>query len=301
MPNVLIGNPGILNGTWKVKYVADPKVGVRKTASLTQMVAAESTATNEDSVIATAGVPQLYGIYNGIWCKEVSPEDAGPGQHPVTQADTRVWKVTSQFDSELDTNSAEINPLLRPVVISRDSVVVDEQLFYDAVSGAPIVTACGEPMFCTGPYVMPVFTFTRFEPYPYPDANILNLTGAVNSNGFRGAPVGTALMLKVRTNEVTIKNVRYEQVSYSVQFRINRYNPATTHTWREHLPHVGYWYRPSVGLPPIKNRDRFGAANLELVILNADGTQKIELPGGATVVTDFLPVNRMRSVAFPIL
>ncbi len=296
MPNVLIGDPGIINGTWKVKFVADVNVGLRKTASLTQMVAAESAATGEDSIIATPGLPQLYGIYNSMWVREINLDDAGAGQHPVTNINTRMWRVTSIFDSELDTNSAEVNPLLRPVIISRDSVVVDERLFYDAITGVPIVTANGEPMYCTGPYVMPVFTFTRFEAYPYPDANILNLTGGINAGLFRGAPIGTALMLKVRTTEVTIKNVRYEQVSYTVQFRIHRNTTSTQHTWREMLPHAGYWYRDSPGGVIWYNQDRDGVSRGNIYNLNSDGTRKI-----AADPPDLLPVNRMRVVAFPAL
>jgi hypothetical protein len=230
-----------------------------------------------------------------MWCKELNLEDAGPGQHPVTHSDTRMWRVTSTFDSELDTNSSETNPLLRPVIISRDSVVVDERLYFDAVTGVPITTFLGEPLYCTGPYVMPTLTFTRYEAYPYPDANILNYTGAVNAGVFRGAPIGTALMLKVRTNEVTIKNVRYEQVSYSVQFRIDRYNPSATNTWQEKIPHAGYWYRDEPGGPVFYNQDRDGVSRGTVYNLNANGTKKAE--GAAP---DLFNVNRMRSVAFPV-
>jgi hypothetical protein len=294
MPNVIIGSPGIRNGTMEVDYTADPKVGTRKTGKLELTIAAESTSTDESSILATSGMPVLYGFYSGMWCKKITLKDAGPGQHPDSGVATRFWIASCGFDSELDTNSLEVNPLLRPVVISRDSVIVDERLFFDAITGQPIATVNGEPIYVTGPYVMPVFTFTRFEPYPYPDAQILNLTNAINANPFRGAPVGTVLMLKVRTNEVTVKNVRYEQVSYTAQFRIDRYNPGKPYTWREFIPHQGTIWKSSID-GTYYGWDRDGVARGTVHNLNADGTFKdLGLP------PDLLPVNRLRLAAFPL-
>jgi hypothetical protein len=292
--NVIIGNPGILNGSWEVNYQADPRVGLKKSATLDLTIAAQSVSTDEDNIISnTPGLPLLYGFYGGMWCKRITLKDIGGGQHPLTHTPTRFWMASCQFDSETDTNSSETNPLFRPVVITRDSTVVDEQIFLDAITGDPIVTAAGEPMYLTAPTVMPVFTFTRFEPYPYPDAQILNLTNATNLSAFRGAPSGTALMLKIRTNEVTIKNVRYEQVSYTIQFKINRYNPSQPNTWAENLPHVGTFYKDG---DRILNVDRDGVARGTIYHLNPNGTKRL-----FSDPVDYRTFNRMRKVNFPIL
>ncbi len=89
---------------------------------------------------------------------------------------------------------------------------------------------------------------------------------------------------------------RYEQVSYTVQFRIHRNAPSTQHTWREMLPHAGYWYRDSPGGVIWYNQDRDGVSRGNIYNLNSDGTRK-----NAADPPDLLPVNRMRVVAFPAL
>ena len=295
MPNAIIGNPGIKNGTWEVEYSVDPKVGLRKTASLTIMIAAESSNTGEDDIAATPGLPKLYDAAAGMWVKRVRLRDLGPGQHPITKTDTRIWSATVEYDSETDTHSQEENPLQRPVIVSRDTVVQDERIYFDAQTGDPIQTAAGEPIMLTGPFVMPVFTFQRFEPYPYPDAAILALTNAVNNAPFRGAPIGTALMLKVTTQEVTIKNIRYEQVTYRVQFRINPWNPSQQDTWAEAVPHQGTYFRDNVDPTKIVKFDVDRFVPGTVFNLNPDGTNK-----GFADPPDDITFNRVRKVAFPV-
>ncbi len=292
MANVIIGTTGVRNGSLEIEYSTSQKGGIRKTGSLSYTVAADAINTNEDSVATTAGIPQPYQSLNGMWCQKVQLKDAGTGKHPVGNYDTRIWIITCSFDSELDTSKGEINPLLRPVVITRDADIEMDRLIFDAVTGAPIATANNEPIWVQGPIILPVYTFTRYEVYPYSNAAIMGYTNAVNLAAFYGAPSGTALMLKVSTTEVTIQNVRYEHVTYRVKFKINPYNPSATDTWQGTVPHQGTIYKDSTGA--YLNVDRDGVSRGTIYNLGPTG-----LKLNWNVPTQHLAFNRFRKVAFP--
>jgi hypothetical protein len=290
MPNYIHPDGSVLNGTIKVKY-SGRGGGRKKTGQLTYVVYGETVSTNEDSIAQTTGIPQIYDEINGMWCVDQDLVETGPAKHPVTEVDTRRWEVTCIFDSDLDTTQDDLNPLLRPAIIRRNGRVVTKRLNYDQVTGNPVVTGAGEPINLTTKYVVPIYTITRFEAYPFSDTEFRRLNGATNNATFNGAPIGTCY-LQLATEEVTIANTKYEKATYTIEFHLNDDDISTPNTVNIiTIPHVGTIYKDG---SDYLSADRDGVYRGTLHYLDSSG-EKLDWSDPI----EFLNINALRKTTYP--
>lgn len=216
----------------------------QKHSSRTYYVLADDQYDTEDEIIATPGLPQLWTFYNNGFCRSLSAKELNSVFHPMTGIWTSLWEVQARYDSNMDPSQEEDDPLLRPLIYNWSGETEDELLEQDAEDGTAVETDALEPMEITTQVAYPILEIKRWEPDPFDPNVILNYVNHVNSQTFRGAPEGTALMLPITAEEQVEKAIKYQLVTYRIKFKIKKKNGAILKdSWRAEVPHQGYQYR----------------------------------------------------------
>lgn len=231
----------------------------------------------EDTIITTTGVPELYEVLNGRTCISLEGKELDRvASHPVTGVPCALWNVKAKFSNEIPEGGssgggAGTNPTDLDPVYEWDSETIMEIVEKDQ-DGLPYVTAAKEAIITEEPRTLPVLIISYYVEAPFEPLITLEWTDVTNSTEYRGAPVGTALVRKIRSVEETHNGVKYCKVTWHIAFNIKT-DPANdpawlAHTWKRKILHQGYKYFDGTG------KVKIALVNGEptKVNLNADGT-----------------------------
>lgn len=272
MPEVLGRIDGQTDATYDYEQQDEFWV-LRKKFKRSYYVLADTDSDGPDEIRDTAGLPAPLAFVDGAYAKSHKCKESQTCIHPTTGATTILWEVEINFDTEFDPSNAEILiPENKPPTIRWTGENEDVVLEYDAVTGAAIVTAAGEPILIESKSVSPILEIKRYEAYPFSPLVMLGYANTINATSFWGAAAGTALMLPMEVDEETVGNIRYAVVTYRIQFRLR---PGLVEPWKARPLHHGYLARPAAGQPGVVQKDKND--NPITVNLNSDGTK---LPEG---------------------
>lgn len=284
MPNVIVRadntKAGITNGTFASNFKASKK-GVERNVTFTIRVIAESLATTDVQILATADLPQLYESFANVYVSEINAVQESPAKHPVTKVDTWVWKVDFTLTSELDLEGippgadplSAINPLLIPAEVSTDTITQLAPFNDRDAEGKVISNYFGEQLAeeIITEIEIYVVTITRWEVWPFPYTKSRQYNNTCNLNAFHGLPAGTCLM-KVRAPKSYYDGTPYARATYQIKVLIDPQDPAKEDTWVDlKLPHTSYKFLETAGDPSSETtKNVFG--NEGPFLLKADGT-----------------------------
>ena len=260
MPSIL----GIKDGTRDAAYGLEKRDKVRvlkKTWKVEYYVLADDQFDTEDDILATAGIPALFSVWNNAWVKGYKAKEINTVVHPVTGVATILWCVTIELDSDLDQDDDE-TPTNRTPVVRWTGETEDELLEEDPITGEPIQTDADEPIIITTPIVLPILEIKRYETYPFDPDTMLSYSHHTNSTEFWGAPTGSAVMMPMEVDEETIEGTKYCVVTYRIKFKIKPNAGGSSggenEPWKARVLHHGFKYRPAPGEPPVAAEDKHG-------------------------------------------
>jgi len=255
MPTVIGKKDGSHSAGYRIEKQDKIEI-VMKSWSDVWYVLADTVDQDDDLILMASGLPTLYDISNGAYCKNKKAKAVTRVRHPVTGAATELWEVAIDFDNDIDPDQGdEDDPTNKPATIRWHGETEDELLEKDPITGEAIETDAGEPILMTSPFVMPVLEIKRYESYPFNPNTMLNYSHRINSTAFWGAAEGTALMLPMEVDQETIEGVIYAVVTYRIKFKIKE---GQDEPWKAHLLHHGFKYRPEAGGKPEIFKDKHG-------------------------------------------
>lgn len=241
------------------------------------VIGASLSETFADAILAP-GIPALGALLFGARCTKIAPGASKQVIHPTSGVLTILYEVEVDFTTNIR-EPTDDNPS-----VDWTSELEKEHLEFDILTGAPIVTTAGEPIFTDRPVPYDIVSIRRLENYPWdPGTNAL-YSGKVNSTPFYNFPIGTGLCTGIQVTEDTLNNARVCWATYNIKFRKLWDFDGTLqeNTWQAHLLNNGYYYRPSLGAKPIVSRDVTG--NPIKVNLDANGL-KLSNPESGTDLT----------------
>lgn len=212
------------------------------------VVLAGSDDENEDTILATTGIPQLYSYLRGGFCKRRTAKEI--------ETFARHWEVEVEYDSTIDPNMADQSsgggaggtPSAPESLLPEwywDADEYEEVIATDQQDGSTIQNAVGEKIIVTRPVKIPTLVIARFETSFVPSI-ILNYANHVNSADFWGAPAQCVLLKGVRDQPQTIGGVRYRRVEYHFAFNFKKNKLAETIGWKWYGLHEGTQYKEYV-------------------------------------------------------
>jgi hypothetical protein len=226
------------------------------------VIGANLSETFADAILAP-GIPALGTLLYGARCSKIAPGASKQVIHPTSGVLTILYEVEVEFTTNIRAPTDD-NPS-----VDWTSEIEKEHLEYDILTGAPIVTAAGEPLFTDRPVPYDIVTIRRLENYPWDPATNALYSGKVNSQPFYNYPIGTGMCTGIQVTEDTLNNARVCWASYQIKFRKlwNFQGVLQSDTWQAHLLNNGYYRRPGIGQVPVVNRDVTGnpvKCNLDL-------------------------------------
>lgn len=229
---------------------------------------------DEDDILGTTGIPAMYDILRGMTCIEVSPRETESILFQGALAS--LWEVTCKYDTDgggADGKDPDTPPQEQTPTVRWTSENEDEHMEKDQMND-PLQTAANEPIFVTVPQACPILEITRYEDYPFDPDIILDYVNHTNSQPFWGAPLNSALMVGINSDEEDKENERLVKVTYRIKFKLKTIIPGGPalqgNSWWLRLLHCGQKFRPAAGEPPQVWMDAEG--NTGTVNLAADGT-----------------------------
>jgi len=175
-----------------------------------------------------------------------------------------------------------------PYEKSWQEVTASEPADKDA-DGNMLVNVIGDPITGQTREVSdPVYVVTRSEAAEPATAN-RSYWNAINSDVFKGWPIGTAKMLPIVSTQMIDGVIYYWRTTYRIQFRADG--------WNFRFANEGIRYRPTVGATPIPVRDLIASGK---ALLRANGTllngTGLEDPAGESIV--WLTPTKFQNVPF---
>lgn len=176
----------------------------------------------DDSIVVRSalGIPRLYTPYVtltsadlGSWCRTVDADRVG---------NSNVWRVVCQYSSKLDQNPAQAqieNPLLRPPVISWDTITVAVPATHDA-DGNPVRNTAGDP-FDPPPEEEETRLYLRVTKNmaTYDATGYMEFQDTVNSEAWLVFQPGEARCRKIRGDNRWENGLYYWVVSFEFELR----------------------------------------------------------------------------------
>jgi hypothetical protein len=224
-------------------------------------VLGDTNADTEVEILGVAGIPELGSLLRNMRCRSRKPSEENTVKHPTTGVLCGLWKVTCEFDSDIDEDQGDNNnngggnndntepTNLRPKR-RRHTEKVEEILEANADDATPIQTTAGEPIIITDEIPHPAMDVTKYESYPFLMTKFYRYSNHTNSRPFYGAPPGCALLDDIQTEEETVNGRLYERVTYTIRFRLLKYRPfnlvnlIVPDGWDLEVPNQGYLHRP---------------------------------------------------------
>lgn len=182
----------------------------------------------EEDILADPNLPDINTTVDGYLIHKITPKETATVIHPDSGDQTILWEVTVDGDDKFDeaqssgSGSGEMSTveILNATPVEEwDSVEEDEQLTADPTTGFPFTTVNGEPIIVTRKAVYPVLTIQRIENYPFNPVTIHQFSNKTNSQTFRGALPGWALMLPPKAELFVFGSHTLSKVTYRIKFR----------------------------------------------------------------------------------
>jgi hypothetical protein len=241
MPKILNVKDGSYNAETYLKKQGSTLVH-HKRFSKAWEVLSDDTLQDEDAILMTTGIPAIFAASNGAYCRKRKATEQQTVIHPDGGL-AILWDVTADFDSEVDPNEDESDPLAKPPKTWWTSETIDEVIEKD-INGNPVQTDAGEPLIVTEPVTIPVLNIKRYELYHFDPNVILDYANHKNSAAFWGAPAGACLFSSPETTEPeTIDGTQYTLVTYRIKFKLKKENGVlVAGSWNKRVLHHGYKY-----------------------------------------------------------
>jgi hypothetical protein len=274
---------GIKDGTCEGGFALEPSsTGLfffwQKDGSRVYYVLATDLTEYEDTIVVTAGIPQIGDTLNNAPVRRLrARETERIKSHPTTGVPTAIWEVTVETDSRFDASSGstgssgsddptDFTPKRRWYTDK-----VKERRSHD-LSYQRIETSAGEQLNFEIDFVDIILEIERYEAYPTDPDAMFNYAGHSNDDEFYGAPEGTVLLDDIQSDEEVINGVTYIKVRYVFRFVMRELSSGdfrTNTVYFARVANVGYLYRPAIGAAPITFLDAHG--NPAKVPLDLDG------------------------------
>lgn len=250
----------------------------QKDGSRVYFVVSESISTTDTSIVATAGIPQIGDLVDGAPVRRHRATEVGRVQYGNTPR--ILWKVTIETDTRFDpssSSSSEDPTDMRPR--RRWYTNKEKRRIEKDVNGDPIQTANGEEILYERSVIKSVLEIERYENYPFDPSVHIDYCNHSNDATFYGAPIGTAIIDDIQSEEEVVSGVTYCKVRYVIVFLILFEDgvPLENTIADVTFLHQGYLVRANATAKPSTVLDKHGhprKCNLE-----EDGT---ETPEGTT-------------------
>ncbi len=276
----------------KIALVKKDKLWYKQREASRTFQVVSSLTEDYDQICGAVGVPQIGTLYRGMVVMDHDAREVSPIRNPITGLPGLLWDVTAKLTNDISYTNAneDENPLYRRPICKWRCETVDEALPRDVLTGDSIATAAGEPLVVTGPSGDYIREVTRYELFPFDPTVFLGFHNRISATEFYGAPVGTAWLYDIETDEEDVNGDIYEHVTYRIRFRLREDpdNPGqfAENTWKGTALNYGNYARPFPGLPAERVIDRKTGEPMT-VNLDEDGTI---LPEGQPAI--YLAFNR---------
>jgi hypothetical protein len=260
VPTIIDFKPNVRKGSYELETQG---LGVRK-RFVDEYLIRGGANENEDTILATSGLPTLWSFTRGAFCQKMSADEdethAGSGS---------LWTARFEYDSKIDSDNQSqggvgggglpdfqppenLQPKWSWSSEEIEEVIETDQIDTDPVTGKlkPIINKVGEKLLLTRPVQIPVLTITRFQA-SFSPSTIYNFASHVNSEEFWGFPPHTALMGTPVDSPYPFQNRTIRQVQYTIKFNTKKNRNGDLIGWKSEVLHEGwnFWeYVPNQGI-----------------------------------------------------
>lgn len=244
----------------------------------------------ESQACTAVGIPQIGFILQGAICRGVKAKELDRVKNPFNGNACALFQVDCSFDNDYNEEDADESnqaPEARTPKVRWYGENDTEELSRDAITGKAITTTAGEKIIVEHPIAFPILEIKRYGFAPFDPDVILQYVNRTNSTVFWGAPKGSALMLPITADEVTIDGGKYVEETYTIKFKPktldNNETALREDSWKGSVLNQGQMVRLAPDTEPVRATD--DNDNPITVNLDDDGVRLAD--GADPVYVDF--------------